>query len=81
MSIENELKKRVQEPLSCLVCETGGDGVHVELTLVSAEFSGLSSLKRQQKVYALIQDLLASGALHAIQMTLFSKEEWEEKNG
>tara|TARA_E500000331_G_scaffold344107_1_gene379911 strand:+ start:2095 stop:2328 length:234 start_codon:yes stop_codon:yes gene_type:complete len=42
------------------------DGNKVVLNLVSNVFEGLSRVKRQQKVYALLNDMIASGEIHAV---------------
>jgi len=49
---------------------------HFKLTLVSAEFSGLNAVKRHQAVYRVLREEL-SGSVHALEMHLYSGEEWE----
>ena len=45
------------------------EGNKVVLNLVSSVFEGLSRVKRQQKVYALLNDMIASGEIHAVTMS------------
>lgn len=45
------------------------DGSHVAVTVVSAAFEGLRPVKRQQMVYAALNEQIASGAIHAVNIT------------
>jgi len=42
------------------------DGSHCQVTVVSELFEGLRPVARQQKVYAPLNELIRSGALHAV---------------
>ena len=44
---------------------TGG-GDHLQVTVVSSGFSGLSRIKQHQLVYGALRDQLASEAIHAL---------------
>ena len=44
---------------------TGG-GDHLQITVVSSGFSGLSRIKQHQLVYGALRDQLASEAIHAL---------------
>ena len=54
-----------------------GDGYHYELLVVSDEFKGMRPVKRQQWVYAKLNQYITSGDLHALTMKSFTKAEWE----
>lgn len=58
-----------------------GDGYHYELTIVSDAFIGKSKVSRQQWVYACLKEYITSGQLHAINMTTWTKDEWEKQGG
>lgn len=47
----------------------GGDGYHVDVTVVSDVFTGLRPVQRQQRVYAALMDAISSGALHAVNIS------------
>lgn len=51
------------------------DGSKLMLSLVSNEFEGLSKVKRQQLVYALLNDRISSGEIHAVTMTTLTSDE------
>jgi BolA protein len=47
---------------------------HFKAVLVSDQFAGLSSVKRHQKVYATLGDLM--GEFHALALHTYTPEEW-----
>jgi BolA protein len=49
---------------------------HFKAVLVSDQFAGLSSVKRHQKVYATLGDLM--GEFHALALHTYTPEEWEK---
>ena len=53
-----------------------GDGSHFEAIVISRAFAGLSLLNRQRKVYATVNEHIASGELHALSIKTFTPEEW-----
>jgi len=56
------------------------DGKHVAVVIVSPVFEGLTPVKRQQLVYGALQEAIASGALHAVQMKTYTPEQWASLN-
>ena len=55
------------------------DNVHFEATIISPDFEGvLSKVKQQQMVYAVINEYIASGELHAIAMKTYTPEKWQQ---
>jgi BolA protein len=47
---------------------------HFKAVLVSDQFAGLSAVKRHQKVYATLGDLM--GEFHALALHTYTPEEW-----
>lgn len=66
--LENVIRQAVTAHLKDAQLDIKVDGNHVQLLVVSAQFEGLSPVKRQQLVYAALQDQIASGVIHAVQM-------------
>ncbi|WP_049723976.1 BolA family protein [Gilvimarinus polysaccharolyticus] len=52
------------------------EGSHVHLIVVSPAFAGLSPVKKQQMVYALLTEQIASGVIHAVHMKTLTPEEY-----
>jgi acid stress-induced BolA-like protein IbaG/YrbA len=55
-----------------------GEGNKFDVHIISDRFSGLMPVKRQQQVYACINEHIVSGVIHAITMKLYTKAEWEK---
>jgi acid stress-induced BolA-like protein IbaG/YrbA len=54
------------------------DGSHVNIIAVGNIFEGKRTVQRQQVVYAALQEQIASGAIHAVNMKTFTNEEWQQ---
>ncbi|MBK2125342.1 BolA family protein [Fangia hongkongensis] len=75
----NELKTLIESSLpNTTALVESPDNVHFEATIISESFNGvISKVKQQQMVYALINDYIASGELHAIAMKTYTPEKWQ----
>jgi acid stress-induced BolA-like protein IbaG/YrbA len=47
-----------------------GEGAKYLVSIVSSEFEGKRPVARQQMIYALINDYISSGEIHAVSMDL-----------
>jgi len=63
--------------LPCAHLEVEGDGRHFFATIVSAEFAGLTRIKRHQRVYAALGDRMRE-QIHALSMKTLTPEEWSQ---
>lgn len=70
-SIESTLREAFPQCELDLVAE----GNKLGLKIVSAEFEGLNRVKRQQKIYALLDERIKSGEVHAVSMVTQTPEE------
>lgn len=52
------------------------DGNHLNLVVVGEVFVDMARVKRQQLVYALLKDKIASGEVHAVNMRTYTKSEY-----
>ena len=52
----------------------GGDGKFL-ITAIGDAFEGLNAVKRQQSVYAVLNEHIGSGAIHAVTMRLMTQAE------
>lgn len=53
-----------------------GQETHYKAVLVSEQFEGLNSVKRHQKVYATLGDLM--GQFHALALHTYTPQEWDK---
>lgn len=54
-----------------------GQQTHYKAVIVSAQFTGLNSVKRHQKVYAALGELM--GQFHALALHTYTPEEWAQQ--
>lgn len=59
--------------------DVNNDGNHYFVTVVSETFVGLSRVKRQQAIYAVLNEHVLNGTIHALHIKTFSPEEWQAK--
>ncbi|PTQ89906.1 BolA family protein [Agitococcus lubricus] len=55
-----------------------GEGAKFQVTVVSEEFASLRPVAKQQRVYAPLNEHIASGAIHAVTMRTLTPEEWRK---
>jgi len=72
---EEEIKQSLSSGISNCDIQMMVDGSRLVLRLVSEDFAGLNRVKRQQKVYGLLNDKISSGEIHAVSMTCLTSEE------
>jgi acid stress-induced BolA-like protein IbaG/YrbA len=51
------------------------EGSHLNLVIVSDVFNGLSRVKKQQKVLAVLNEKIASGEVHAVNMKTLTPDQ------
>ena len=56
----------------------GFDGKQAAVVVVDDKFDGLSRVKRQQAVYQVLNQFIADGRVHAVNIETFSRSEWDK---
>jgi acid stress-induced BolA-like protein IbaG/YrbA len=79
MLSSDDLKNSIQEMIKTDTVLIESDGSHFLLTIVSDEFEGLSKIKRQQKVYACLNEYISNGSMHAVSMKTYTPVEWSDQ--
>ena len=72
----DELKQLLESRLDDCEVQVLGDGRHFDLVVIGDVFEGMRAVKKQQLVYAAINEEIASGSVHAVNMKTFTKAEW-----
>ena len=70
-----EIEKRVRDALGDCEVHLEIDGNKAGLMVTASAFEGLSRVKRQQRVYGALSDLISSGELHAVTMRCQTPDE------
>ncbi|PIP80653.1 MAG: cell division protein BolA [Gammaproteobacteria bacterium CG22_combo_CG10-13_8_21_14_all_40_8] len=73
-----QIKSLIEEKIQPEQIEVTGDGSHFQLSVVSDVFDGLRPVQRQQKIYAIIAELIANGSVHAISIKTYTLAEWKQ---
>ncbi len=61
----------------CEVQVATADGSHFDITVIGEVFAGMTPVKKQQAVYATINDRITSGEMHAVNIKTFTPAEWQ----
>ncbi len=79
-AIENALQALQPEHLQVLDeshMHSRGQETHYKAVIVSPHFAGLNSVKRHQKVYAAMGELMQQ--IHALALHTYTPEEWQQQ--
>ena len=71
-----ELRSIIAAGIPCEHIEVDGDGRHWSTVVVSAEFAGLRTLQRHQRVYATLGARMHTDEVHALSIKTFTPPEW-----
>lgn len=75
MMTANDIQRLIEQHLpGSNATVTGDDGRHFEATVVCAAFAGKSKVQQQQMVYAILNDYIRSGELHALSLKTYATE-------
>ncbi len=70
-----QILARLNEHFADGVFEVSGEGNHFDVQVVSEAFEGLRAVRRQQLVYAAVNDWIKDGSLHAINIKALTPAE------
>jgi acid stress-induced BolA-like protein IbaG/YrbA len=69
----------VSEAIDGAQVSVEGAGANYDITVISEVFSGMRPVKKQQTVYAALNEAIASGSIHAVNIYTYTASEWEER--
>lgn len=72
-----DVKKRLESHIEQSEAIVEVDGSHYSVTVISDAFKGLMPVKKQQLVYAALNDAIASGDIHAVNIKTYTPEQWD----
>ncbi|WP_438957948.1 BolA family protein [Porticoccus sp.] len=71
----DDVQVLLQNALADCDVAVSGAGSHFEIRVVGELFSGLRPVQRQQKIYAVLQQHIAEGAIHAVNIKTYTPDE------
>ena len=75
-----QVRDFIAAAMPCEHVDVEGDGRHFFATIVSAEFDGLLSVRRHQRVYTALGDRMRE-QIHALSMKTLTPAEWAAQGG
>ena len=69
----------LEKTLSDCQIEVDSQGSHFNVLVVGDLFKGKRAVQRQQLIYAVLNESISSGAIHAVNMKLFTPQEWRHR--
>ena len=72
----SQVQTFIAEGLPCEHLAVDGDGHHFEAVIVSADFSGMNRVQRQQRVFAVVGERMEKNEIHALSMKCYTPDEW-----
>ena len=80
MSISDTMiEARIKDKIPDAEVILEGEGCSYKATVISRSFTDMMLIKKHQAVYASVNDLIASGELHALTIKTFTPEEWQKR--
>ncbi len=75
-----EVQKIIQAGINDSEVKVTAGGSKYTAIVVSDEFEGKTMVAEQKMVYALVNEYIQSGAIHALTIKAYTKAEWAEQN-
>ncbi|MBJ7553308.1 BolA family protein [Marinomonas spartinae] len=72
----SEVKALLEATINDCKVIAEGEGCNFSIVVISSEFEGMSTVKRQQLVYSHLQDAISSGAIHAVTMKTLTPQQY-----
>lgn len=72
----DEVKVLLEGQLEGCEIQVEGGGNSFQIVAIGALFEGLNAVKKQQCVYAALNEKIAEGSIHAVTIKTFTPAEW-----
>jgi acid stress-induced BolA-like protein IbaG/YrbA len=75
----NDIEALLRAGLEDCEVSVSGEGNHFDILVVGEVFEGLRPVKKQQTVYAVLQQQIADGSIHAVNIRTYTPAEWRQQ--
>lgn len=75
--IPQEIKELIEQALNTSEVEVKGEGNMFDVIVVSNDFEGKMPVKKQQMVYATVNEQIKNGEIHALTIKTYTEKEWQ----
>jgi acid stress-induced BolA-like protein IbaG/YrbA len=69
----------IEKALPNSKADVTGDGSKFEALVISDSFDGQMTIKRHKAVYAVLNEHITSGSIHALSIKTYTQKEWAAK--
>ena len=76
-----DVQTLLEDGLESCEVRVNGDGSHFDILVVGEVFAGLRPVQKQQLVYGVLQDKIADGSIHAVNIRTYTPDEWQSQDG
>ena len=73
-------KVLLQDHLSECEFQVQGEGNHYDIVAIGDVFEGLRPVKKQQLIYAALNEQIADGTIHAVNIRTYTPAQWQESS-
>ena len=73
----NEIKALLDAGLENCDVRVEGEGSHFDILAIGEVFAGMRPVQKQQLVYGVLKEQIASGSIHAVNIRTYTASEWE----
>jgi acid stress-induced BolA-like protein IbaG/YrbA len=73
----DEIKAMIEAGLESEQVIVSGENGMFNAIVVSEQFAGLMPVKKQQMVYATVNEVITSGIIHALTIKAYTPKEWQ----
>lgn len=67
---------QIEKSISGAKATVTGDGSKFEAVVISESFNELTTIKRHKLIYAVLDEYIKSGAIHALSIKAYTNAEW-----
>lgn len=75
-----DVKKLIEQGVPNSEAIISGEGCNLSAVVISDSFEGKTMVAEQKMIYATVNNLIASGELHALGIKAYTKAEWDEQS-
>jgi acid stress-induced BolA-like protein IbaG/YrbA len=72
------VKVLLQDHLRECEFQVQGEGNHYDIVAIGDVFEGLRPVKKQQLIYAALNEQIADGTIHAVNIRTYTPAQWQE---
>ncbi len=75
-----QIKQTIESKLDDVEVMPSGEGCNFSVTVIGEVFAGMAPVKKQQLVYACVNEHIANGSIHALTIKAYTPDQWKTIN-